>query len=175
MPTGAEQGPDARGGPDHRHRAGEPGGSAPDRAGTQPIGVGIGAPGPLDTRAGIVLLTPNLGWVNMPLRDRMMKGLKLPTALDNDANCAVLGEWWQGAARGARHAIGMTIGTGIGGGIILDGKLYHGASDIAGEVGHMTIDANGRRCKCGNYGCLEAYASVPTSRSAPWRRSRAEP
>jgi glucokinase len=77
--------------------------------GLKPVGVGIGAPGPLDTRAGIVLLTPNLGWVNMPLRDRVMKGLQLPTALDNDANCAVLGEWWQGAARGSRHAIGMTI------------------------------------------------------------------
>ena len=125
------------------------------------VGVGIGAPGPLNTRAGMVLLTPNLGWVNMPLRDRMAAGLELPTALDNDANCAVLGEWWHGAARDTRQAVGVTIGTGIGGGIILDGRLYHGASDIAGEIGHMTIDANGRRCKCGNYGCLEAYASGP--------------
>jgi len=125
------------------------------------IGAGIGAPGPLDTRSGIVLLTPNLGWVNMPLRRRLQDGLGLRTALDNDANCAVLGEWWMGAARGTRMAVGLTIGTGIGGGIIIDGRLYHGASDIAGEVGHMTIDANGRRCKCGNYGCIEAYASGP--------------
>ena len=66
-----------------------------------------------------------------------------------------------GAARGARHAIGITIGTGIGGGLVLDGKLYHGASDVAGEIGHTTIDTEGRRCKCGNYGCLEAYASGP--------------
>jgi len=87
--------------------------------------------------------------------------LGLPAALDNDANCAVLGEWWVGAARGARHAIGITIGTGIGGGLVLDGKLYHGASDVAGEIGHTTIDTEGRRCKCGNYGCLEAYASGP--------------
>ncbi|MEP6573934.1 MAG: ROK family protein [Gemmatimonadota bacterium] len=129
--------------------------------GLEILGVGVGAPGPLDTRAGIVLLTPNLGWVNMPLRQRIHDGLGLPTALDNDANCAVLGEWWRGAARDTRFALGITIGTGIGGGIIIDGRLYHGASDIAGEVGHMTIDANGRRCKCGNYGCLEAYASGP--------------
>jgi len=161
VPTGAEQGPDAV--VDRIISTAQESLEEARRIvpGLKPIGVGIGAPGPLDTHAGIVLLTPNLGWVNMPLRDRMMKGLKLPAALDNDANCAVLGEWWQGAARGSRHAIGMTIGTGIGGGIILDGRLYHGASDIAGEVGHMTIDANGRRCKCGNYGCLEAYASGP--------------
>jgi glucokinase len=161
VPTGAEEGPDAvvdriiatAKESIELARAAQPG--------IKPVGVGIGAPGPLNTREGMVLLTPNLGWVNMPLRDRIVAGLKLPTALDNDANCAVLGEWWQGAARGTRHAIGLTIGTGIGGGLILDGRLYHGASDIAGEIGHTTIDANGRRCKCGNYGCLEAYASGP--------------
>ena len=125
------------------------------------VGVGVGAPGPLDTREGIVFLTPNLGWVNMPLRQRLADLIGLPTTLDNDANCAVLGEWWCGAARGTQHAIGFTIGTGIGGGIIVDGTLYHGASDCAGEFGHMTIDQTGRRCKCGNYGCLEAYASGP--------------
>jgi glucokinase len=129
--------------------------------GAEIVGVGVGAPGPLDTKSGIVLLTPNLGWVNMPLRDIIHDRLKLPATLDNDANCAVLGEWWVGAARGARHAIGITIGTGIGGGLVLDGKLYHGASDVAGEIGHTTIDTEGRRCKCGNYGCLEAYASGP--------------
>ena len=123
------------------------------------LGVGVGAPGPLDTERGIVLLTPNLGWVDMPLRDLVSEGTGLEAALDNDANCAVLGEWWKGAARGARQAIGVTIGTGIGGGLILDGQLYHGASDVAGEIGHTTIDIEGRRCKCGNYGCLEAYAS----------------
>jgi glucokinase len=125
------------------------------------IGVGVGAPGPLDTRRGIVLLTPNLGWVDLPLRRIIRDRLGLAAALDNDANCAVLGEWWVGAARGSRNAIGITIGTGIGGGLILDGKLYHGASDVAGEIGHTTIDTEGRRCKCGNYGCLEAYASGP--------------
>jgi predicted NBD/HSP70 family sugar kinase len=91
----------------------------------------------------------------------MADQLGLPTTLDNDANCAVFGEWWRGAARGSKHAIGFTIGTGIGGGIIVDGRLYHGATDCAGEFGHMTLDPEGRRCKCGNYGCLEAYASGP--------------
>jgi glucokinase len=129
--------------------------------GAEIVGVGVGAPGPLDTKSGVVLLTPNLGWVNLPLRQIIHERLGLPAALDNDANCAVLGEWWMGAARGTRHAIGITIGTGIGGGIIIDGKLFHGASDCAGEIGHTTIDTEGRRCKCGNYGCLEAYASGP--------------
>ena len=129
--------------------------------GAKVAGVGVGSPGPLDTRQGIVLLTPNLGWVDFPLRGRVSDGLGLPASLDNDANCAVLGEHWRGAARGTRQAIGITIGTGIGGGIILDGQLYHGASDCAGEIGHTTIEMNGRRCACGNYGCLEAYASGP--------------
>jgi glucokinase len=129
--------------------------------GAEFVGAGVGAPGPLDTKRGIVLLTPNLGWVNLPLRQLVRDGLAIPTAIDNDANCAVLGECWMGAARGARNVIGITIGTGIGGGIVVDGRLYHGASDCAGEIGHTTVEVNGRRCKCGNYGCLEAYASGP--------------
>ena len=129
--------------------------------GKQVAGVGIGSPGPLDTKSGVVLLTPNLGWVNMPLRDRVAGALGLAATLDNDANCAIFGEWWLGAARGSDHVVGLTVGTGIGGGIVLSGAIYHGASDIAGEIGHMTIDSTGRLCKCGNYGCLEAYASGP--------------
>jgi glucokinase len=123
------------------------------------VGVGIGSPGPLDTKRGIVLMTPNLGWTNFPLRDRVSEAVGLPATLDNDANCAIFGEWWRGAARGCRVVVGLTVGTGIGGGIVLDGRIFHGASDIAGEIGHMSIDSTGRRCKCGNYGCLEAYAS----------------
>jgi len=125
------------------------------------IGVGVGAPGPLDREKGLVVVAPNLGWKNFPLRDRISERLRLPVTLDNDANCATVGEWWQGAARGGTNVVGMTIGTGIGGGVIIDGKLFHGASDVAGEIGHTTIDLNGRHCKCGNYGCLEAYASGP--------------
>ncbi len=125
------------------------------------LGVGIGSPGPLDTASGRVLLTPNLGWRDVALRDLVGSALGLPASLDNDANCAILGEWWRGAARGGRVVVGLTIGTGIGGGIVLDGKVFHGASDAAGEIGHASIDPTGRRCKCGNYGCLEAYAAGP--------------
>jgi len=124
-------------------------------------GVGIGAPGPLDTARGVVIVTPNLGWRDVPLRDLVATATGLEATLDNDANCATLGEWWRGAAQGAHVVVGMTIGTGIGGGIVLDGEIFHGASDVAAEIGHMTIDVTGRRCKCGNYGCLEAYASGP--------------
>jgi glucokinase len=130
-------------------------------AGIEVAGIGVGAPGPLDTARGIVIVAPNLGWRDMPLRDRIGAGLGLTATLENDANCATLGEWWRGAAQGTRFVIGVTIGTGIGGGIVLDGKVYHGASDVAAEFGHTTIDLNGRRCKCGNYGCLEAYSSGP--------------
>jgi glucokinase len=125
------------------------------------LGVGIGSPGPLDREKGIVIVTPNLGWKDFPLRDEIAKRVNLDATLDNDANCATLGEFWCGAAVGGRNVVGMTLGTGIGGGLILDGKLYHGSSDAAGEIGHTTIDSTGRRCKCGNYGCLEAYASGP--------------
>jgi glucokinase len=123
------------------------------------IGVGVGAPGPLDRENGIVVVAPNLGWRNFPLRDAIAARVRMPVTLDNDANCATVGEWWRGAAQGGRNVVGMTIGTGIGGGVILDGQLYHGSSDVAGEIGHTTIDSTGRYCRCGNYGCLEAYAS----------------
>lgn len=125
------------------------------------LGVGIGSPGPLNRSTGIVLETPNLGWVDFPLRDLVSRGVGMPATLDNDANCATFGEWWQGAGQGSQVLVGLTLGTGIGGGLVLDGEIHHGASDAAGEFGHMTIDAMGRRCNCGNYGCLEAYASGP--------------
>ncbi|HEX6070989.1 MAG TPA: ROK family protein [Longimicrobiaceae bacterium] len=124
-------------------------------------GVGIGSPGPLDRATGIVINTPNLGWRNFPLRDLIGNALALPAVLDNDANCATYGEWWLGAGRHADTLVGLTLGTGIGGGIVLGGEIYHGVSDVAGEIGHMTIDSTGRKCNCGNYGCLEAYASGP--------------
>ena len=125
------------------------------------LGVGVGAPGPLDREQGLVVVAPNLGWHNFPLRDVIGERVRLPVTLDNDANCATVGEWWQGAAKGGVNVVGMTIGTGIGGGLVLEGKLYHGSSDVAGEIGHTTIDITGRYCRCGNYGCLEAYASGP--------------
>jgi len=124
-------------------------------------GVGIGSPGPLDRKSGVVINTPNLGWRNFPLRDLISNAVNLPATLDNDANCATYGEWWLGAGRGVDTLVGLTLGTGIGGGIVLNGEIFHGVSDVAGEIGHMTIDSTGRKCKCGNYGCLEAYASGP--------------
>lgn len=124
-------------------------------------GIGIGSPGPLDRKSGTVINTPNLGWRNFPLRDLIANAVGLPAVLDNDANCATYGEWWQGAGRDVDTLVGLTLGTGIGGGIVLDGEIFHGVSDAAGEIGHMTIDSTGRKCKCGNYGCLEAYASGP--------------
>ena len=124
-------------------------------------GLGIGAPGPLNRQTGTVIQSPNLGWRNFPLRDLISNAVNLPAVLDNDANCATYGEWWLGAGRNVDTLIGLTLGTGIGGGIVLHGEIFYGVSDAAGEIGHMTIEANGRKCPCGNYGCLEAYASGP--------------
>lgn len=125
------------------------------------VGIGIGSPGPLNRATGTVIETPNLGWRNFPLRDLVANAVGLPAELDNDANAATIGEWWVGAGRDVQTMIGVTLGTGIGGGIVLGGEIFHGASDVAGEIGHMSIDSTGRKCKCGNYGCLEAYASGP--------------
>jgi glucokinase len=127
----------------------------------QVAGIGIGAPGPLNRRTGILVEAPNLGWRNFPLRELVSKAVGLPAEVDNDANCATFGEWWMGAGQGSKTLVGLTLGTGIGGGFIVNGELHHGASDAAGEFGHTTIDSTGRKCKCGNYGCLEAYASGP--------------
>lgn len=136
--------------------ASEHGGSKEDFA-----GIGIGSPGPLNRATGTIINTPNLGWRNFPLRDLVANAVGLPAALDNDANCATYGEWWLGAGKSVDTLVGFTLGTGIGGGIVLNGEIFHGASDAAGEMGHMTLDSTGRKCKCGNYGCLEAYASGP--------------
>jgi glucokinase len=124
-------------------------------------GIGIGSPGPLNRSTGTIINTPNLGWRNFPLRDLIANAVGLPAALDNDANCATYGEWWLGAGKAVDNLVGFTLGTGIGGGIVLNGEIFHGASDAAGEMGHMTLDYTGRKCNCGNYGCLEAYASGP--------------
>lgn len=133
------------------------GGQAADFA-----GVGIGCPGPLDLEEGVIVTTPNLGWDGFPIRNRIADALQLPASLDNDANCATFGEWWQGAGQGVASLVGVTLGTGIGGGYIERGRLMRGASGSALEIGHMTINFAGRSCGCGNRGCLEAYASGPS-------------
>lgn len=123
------------------------------------MGVGVGAPGTVDRESGTVIKAPNLNWHERKLAAPLSELVGLPVQIDNDANCATYGEWWLGAARGGVNVIGITIGTGVGGGIIIDRKVYHGSGDAAGEIGHTIIDLDGRRCGCGNYGCLEAYAS----------------
>ena len=127
---------------------------------SQIAAIGIGAPGPLDIQAGVVVAPPNLpGWDHVPLKQLVEEGLEIRTYLENDANAAALGEHRFGAGRGMEHMIYVTVSTGIGGGLILDGKLYHGDSGGAGEIGHITVAPNGPPCGCGNYGCLEALAS----------------
>ncbi len=122
-------------------------------------GMGIGFPGPLNAETGTIFNPPNLnGWDSVPLRDILEKELKVPVAIENDANAAALGEWWKGAGSGTNSMFCITLGTGVGGGIILDGKVWHGASSIAGEIGHTTVIRDGIKCTCGNIGCLEAYA-----------------
>lgn len=124
-------------------------------------GVGIGAPGPLNRREGVILHLPNIpGMANLQLRDRVGSGLGLPAILENDANAAALGEYLFGAGRDVRSMIMLTLGTGVGGGIVIDGEILHGAHDIAGEVGHLIVQPGGRLCNCGQKGCLEQYASA---------------
>ncbi|MDQ6662098.1 MAG: ROK family protein [Chloroflexota bacterium] len=123
-------------------------------------GIGIGAPGPLDSRTGIVYDPPNLpGWERVPLRDMFQEHFQVPVVVENDANAAALGEYMFGAGRGSKNLVYMTISTGIGGGVILNGSIIEGASGTAAELGHMTIDRYGERCNCGNIGCLERIAS----------------
>jgi len=125
--------------------------------------IGIGCAGPVDRQAGLILNPPNLpGWVRVPLVEYFQEALGRPAVLENDANAAALGEFRYGAGRGARSLVYLTVSTGIGGGIILDGKLWHGLKDGAGEVGHMTLVSDGPLCGCGNRGCLEALASGPS-------------
>lgn len=125
--------------------------------------IGIGSPGPLDIQRGIVLATPNLpGWKSVPLRDSISERTGRPAVLENDANAAAFGEFWAGAGRdpSIRHLVMLTLGTGVGSGIIVDGKLVHGAFDLGAEAGHMILVPNGRLCGCGQRGCLEAYTSA---------------
>lgn len=129
---------------------------------TDAIGVGVGSPGTLDLEHGIVTFSPNMrGMDGFPLRDAVSKGLGgLPVALENDANAAARGEQWTGAGRGAHSMVMLTLGTGIGSGVVIEGRVWHGATGVGSELGHMTIDMNGPRCGCGNTGCIEALASA---------------
>jgi len=121
--------------------------------------VGVGAPGPLDPAEGIIVAAPNLGWRDVPLKKMLEKDLGVPVVLDNDVNMGTYGEYVAGAAVGKKLVVGIFPGTGIGGGIVIDGKVIHGASGAAGEVGHIVVDPAGALCGCGRRGCVETVAS----------------
>ncbi len=125
------------------------------------VGIGIGVPGIIDMHTGMVHESPNLpGWHNYPVRDDIERRLGTRVILENDANAAAMGEFWLGAGRDYDSMCMFTLGTGVGGGIILDGKIWHGMTGMAGELGHLTIEPEGAPCGCGNNGCLEQYASA---------------
>jgi len=122
------------------------------------LGVGLGLPGPIDNKRGIVHFFPNIrGWREVNLKGILQKKLKLPIFLDNDAKLMSLAEYKLGAAKGLRSAVCLTLGTGVGAGIIINGALYRGFGNAAGEIGHIPINEKGPRCNCGGRACLEAY------------------
>ncbi len=124
-------------------------------------GVGVGSPGPLDPFEGVLISPENLQCMHgVALKARLEADLSLPVSVDNDANMSAFGEQWLGAGQGIPHFLCVTLGTGVGGGWVSDGKLMHGFNGNAAEVGHVTIDLNGPLCPCGNRGCLELYASA---------------
>ena len=127
-------------------------------------GIGFDFPGQIDYKNGIVRLAPNIpGWVNIPIAKIIEDEFKIPTRIDNDVHCAALGELNFGAGKGCENFICMTVGTGIGSGIVINGKLVRGASNAAGELGHIKLQMHeGPLCGCGDYGCLEAFASGPS-------------
>ena len=126
------------------------------------VGVGIGCTGPVDRVTGHVHNPYTLPtWEGFPLADRLHEVLDVPVVIENDAHAGALGEHWCGAGRGTQHMVYVTVGTGVGGGIILNGALYTGATGTAGEIGHHSVDMNGPECYCGARGCVEIYAAAP--------------
>ncbi len=128
---------------------------------SQIIGAGIGAAGQIDHVKGVIQFSPNLHWRNIAIVKELKKECKVPVLIDNDANVACYGEYLFGAGKGANSIICVTLGTGVGGGIIINGKIYRGAGGGAGEIGHITVESKGRKCNCGNHGCMEAYVGAP--------------
>ncbi|HET9672849.1 MAG TPA: ROK family protein, partial [Actinomycetota bacterium] len=123
------------------------------------VGIGVGAAGLVDVGRGVILFSPNFAWRDVPLAERLAARFGLPVTLDNDATAAAWGEAKLGAAAGARHALLITLGTGIGGGIVVDGAVMRGAHGLAGEIGHIVVEPDGPGCGCGNRGCWEQVAS----------------
>ncbi len=124
-------------------------------------GIGIGAPGSVRLEDGLIFAAVNLGWVNFPLKEILEKESGIPVIVDNDANIAAVGEMWKGAGNGAKDVVMVTLGTGVGGGVIVNGDVAHGISGSAGEIGHITVQLeNGVLCNCGKTGCLETISSA---------------
>ena len=123
------------------------------------MGIGVGCPGPLDPDSGIILNAPLMGWINFPLKSRLMNDFHVPVTIDNDCNLGALAEQRCGLAKGKENVIYVTVSTGVGAGIVIGGKIYHGKSGGAGEFGHLSIDIDGMECPCGSKGCLELYCS----------------
>lgn len=123
--------------------------------------IGIGCAGSVDHERGVVRNSPNFArWKNIPLRQWVAEDFSLPVVVDNDANCAVLAEWKLGAAQGAKNVVLLTLGTGIGGGVVINDQVYRGSTGSAAELGHFSIHADGIWCSCGNRGCFERYCSA---------------
>jgi glucokinase len=135
-------------------RARELGGGSALRA------IGVSAGGPTDHERGVILSIPNLpGWEQVPIAAVLGEAFAVPVGVENDANACAVAEWRRGAGRGARSLVFLTFSTGIGAGLVLDGRLHRGSRDLAGEIGHITVEPGGAPCGCGRRGCLEAYAS----------------
>lgn len=123
-------------------------------------GLGIAIPGFIDDASGYADEVVNIGWRNVSVREPLKERLGISVAMDNDANAAALGEAWAGAGRGRRFALCVTLGTGVGGGVVIDGKVLRGANTMAGEIGHMVMERGGAPCNCGHFGCLETISSA---------------
>ncbi len=128
--------------------------------GSKIVGIGIGSAGDVEPFSGVIRMSPNLGWKNVPLKDLLRRGLKFPIQVENDANAAAWAAYVVEAKRKVSNLICVTLGTGVGGGIVLHGKIFRGATGSAGELGHATLFPEGIQCNCGNQGCLERYIGV---------------
>jgi len=151
-------------------------GDAARRAGLgRALAIGVAVPGPLNVRTGVVYAAPHVkAWRSFPLRRNLERVLKRRVILENDANAWALGEYWRGAARGCKNVVLLTLGTGVGGGLIVDGKIVHGRSGMAAELGHVCVEPDGMPCDCGAHGCLEAYVSASGLRGLIKQRMQLE-
>jgi glucokinase len=152
-------------------------GEAREAAGREVLAVGVGVPCLVEPRRGVAMACNHLSLVDVPLRDLLAERVALPVVVENDATAALVAEWRYGAARGAHHVLVLTIGTGVGGGILADGRIVRGVSGAAGELGHIVIDEDGPPCpgNCPGHGCLEAFVSGPALAREGRARATADP